>query len=222
MKAVIFDIDGTLYRMNRFPMRLILADPWHILMLSRERKCRKMLQGKFFPSEDAYYEELFSLMSGGSQKKALRCRRWFWDRYMPLQVRIIGKYMEPRKSVADVVKALKAEGCKVAVLSDYGMARQKLDACGIDAGIFDNVWESPSLGGLKPCREVFLRACAELGAEPGEVLMVGDKTSTDGGAENAGLRFIHIVENEQVSGNDDPRAMTWDSFAGAVMGGNLL
>ncbi|MGM9736618.1 MAG: HAD family hydrolase [Candidatus Cryptobacteroides sp.] len=222
MKAVIFDIDGTLYRMSHFPIRLILADPLHISMLSHERKCRKMLQGRLFPSEEAYYDELFSLMSGGSPKKALKCRLWFWDRYMPLQVRIIGQSMEPRKGVAKVVKALKESGCKVAVLSDYGMAVQKLAACGIDATIFDKVWESPSLGGLKPCREVFLRACAELGAAPGEVIMVGDKVSTDGGAQDAGLRFIHIIENEQSNRKRDPCAMTWGNFAVAAVSGKLF
>ena len=43
LKAIVFDLDGTLYESRHFPLRLILADPLHIGMLGAERKCRKKL-----------------------------------------------------------------------------------------------------------------------------------------------------------------------------------
>ena len=49
IKAIIFDLDGTLYESRHFPLRLILADPLHICTLAAERKCRKQATVKNMP-----------------------------------------------------------------------------------------------------------------------------------------------------------------------------
>ena len=197
LRAVIFDLDGTLYESRQFPLRLILSDPFHIGCLAAERKCRKQLRDRHFDNVREYYGALFALMGKGSQKRTLRARDWFLKRYMPNQVRIIRKRFGPREGVKEMLQSLRAKGYKLALLSDYGFAKEKLAACGLSVSDFDAVWESPELGGLKPRREVFLKACAALGVQPGEALMVGDKASTDGGALAAGLRFIRIVNSEK-------------------------
>lgn len=198
-KAVIFDLDGTLYESRRFPLRLMLADPLHIGMLASERRCRKMLQGKFLGGSQEYYSQLFLLMGKGSPKAAQRCRKWFYERYMPAQVKIIREKMAPREGLKELLSGIRSAGCKVALLSDYSAVPEKLDAVGLSVDDFDKVWESPSLGGLKPCPEVFLNACTALGTAPGETLMVGDKAATDGGAASAGLATV-IISKDAVSG----------------------
>lgn len=196
LKAIVFDLDGTLYESRHFPLRLILADPLHIGMLGAERKCRKRLCDRHFDKASDYYDALFSLMGRGSKERAERCRKWFYGTYMPLQVKIIHEKFGPRPQLKEFIAILSKRGYKLAVLSDYCFAAEKLAAIGLSEADFDAVWESPALGGLKPREEVFLNACKALGTTPIETLMIGDKTSKDGGALRAGLQFIHLVNSE--------------------------
>lgn len=196
LKAIIFDLDGTLYESRHFPLRLIMADPLHIGMLGAERKCRKRLSGRHFGKASDYYDALFTAMGKGSPERAERCREWFYGRYMPEQVRIIRDKFGPRPQLKEFIGRLRGQGYKVAVLSDYCFTTEKLDAIGLSPADFDAVRESPAMGGLKPRAEVFLNACKALGTAPSETLMIGDKTSKDGGALKAGLQFIHLVNSE--------------------------
>mgnify|MGYP002516069293 FL=1 len=195
LKAIIFDLDGTLYESRHFPLRLILSDPLHIWMLAAERRCRKQLCDRHFDKASDYYDALFSMMGKGSAERTERCRRWFYGTYMPLQVKIIRDKFGPRPQLREFIAGLRKQGYRLAVLSDYCFAAEKLAAIGLSEADFDAVWESPALGGLKPREEVFLNACKALGAAPSETLMIGDKASKDGGALRAGLRFIHLVNS---------------------------
>ena len=116
---------------------------------------------------------------------------------MPEQVRIIRDKFGPRPQLKEFIGRLRGQGYKVAVLSDYCFTTEKLEAIGLSPADFDAVWESPALGGLKPREEVFLNACKALGTAQSETLMIGDKTSKDGGALMAGLQFIHLVNSDR-------------------------
>ncbi len=196
LKAIIFDLDGTLYESRHFPLRLILAVPLHIGMLAAERKCRKRLCNRHFDRASDYYDALFTAMGKGSPTKAERCRKWFYGRYMPEQVKIIREKFGPRPHLKEFIANLRRQGYRIAVLSDYCFAAEKLAAIGLSTSDFDAVWESPAMGGLKPREEVFRNACKTLGTAPAETLMIGDKASKDGGALRAGLQFIHLVNSE--------------------------
>lgn len=196
LRGVIFDLDGTLYESRHFPLRLILADPLHIGILAAERKCRKRLCDRHFDRASDYYDALFTAMGKGSPTKAERCRKWFYGTYMPLQVKIIREKFGPRPHLKEFIANLRRQGYRIAVLSDYCFAAEKLAAIGLSTSNFDAVWESPEMGGLKPREEVFLNACKALGTAPAETLMIGDKASKDGGALRAGLQFIHLVNSE--------------------------
>lgn len=208
LKAIVFDLDGTLYESRHFPLRLILADPLHIGMLGAERKCRKKLCDRHFDKASDYYDALFSLMGRGSKERAERCRKWFYGTYMPLQVKIIHEKFGPRPHLKEFIAILRKRGYKLAVLSDYCSAAEKLAAIGLSEADFDAVWESPALGGLKPREEVFLNACKALGTAPVETLMIGDKTSKDGGALLAGLQFIHLVNSESKKASKSSQVKT--------------
>lgn len=208
LKAIVFDLDGTLYESRHFPLRLILSNPLHIGYLEAERRRRKALKTRQFSNAEEYYDELFLLMAGGSEAKAGKCRKWFNDIYMPSQIRIIGSAFGPRPHLKELLTHLKKD-YKIGVLSDYGFAKEKLKACGLDADSFDLIRESPEMGGLKPNRIVFERFCSQLGVAPGEALMIGDKVSSDGGSLDAGMQFIHIINSEK---NRQFSDMTWNEL----------
>lgn len=216
LKAIVFDLDGTLYESRHFPLRLILADPLHIGMLAEERKCRKRLSDRHFDKVSDYYDALFTAMGKGSPERAERCRRWFYGRYMPEQVRIIRDKFGPRPQLKEFIGRLRGQGYKVAVLSDYCFTTEKLEAIGLSPADFDAVWESPALGGLKPREEVFLNACKALEAAPVETLMIGDKASKDGGALLAGLQFIHLVNSESKKASKSSQIKTSETKTESV------
>lgn len=219
LKAIVFDLDGTLYESRHFPLRLILADPLHIGMLAAERKCRKRLCDRHFDRASDYYDALFTAMGKGSPTKAERCRKWFYGTYMPLQVKIIREKFGPRPHLKEFIANLRRQGYRIAVLSDYCFEAEKLAAIGLSPADFDAVWESPEMGGLKPRAEVFRNACKTLGTAPSETLMIGDKASKDGGALRAGLQFIHLVNSgtrraasrgtQETGQAPPPPEMTW-------------
>ena len=47
---------------------------------------------------------------------------------------------------------------------------------------------------MKPQPEIFLRACRELGVEPGDTMFVGDRLATDvQGAANVGMTTVQAL-----------------------------
>ena len=60
IKAVIFDLDGTLYDKSRLPFRLIIRQILRgkLFMLKRERTVRKELKGIYF-GDEAKFEDAF-------------------------------------------------------------------------------------------------------------------------------------------------------------------
>ena len=183
MKAVIFDLDGTLYARTGLVPRLIFKELMRgrLGMLGRERKLRNALRGKAFPTEDAFYEAFFG---GGIS------RDWYFGVYMPDTVSLLRKHYTLRPWVKDLVAHLRSRGVKVAVLSDYGFVNEKLEAIGFDPSWADLVVDAPSAGGLKPCKAPFLYIADALGVQPSDCVVVGDRPDTDGaGSILSGMDF---------------------------------
>lgn len=214
LKAVIFDLDGTLYESRQFPLRLILAHPSYMFILKSERICRKKLNGVPFKSAEEYYCALFSLMHKDCGISIEKAEDWFWNIYMPDMERIIRTKFHCQDRAAELIAKLKNNGIKVAVLSDYPRIAEKLRACGLSADSFDAVHDSQTLGGMKPCKETFLNMCNILGVEPSETMMVGDKVATDGGAIDAGLQFIHLIKDAKRRGTSGVKCteMLWSEL----------
>ena len=189
-RAVIFDLDGTLYDKSGLARRLIFAEllRGRLRMLKREREVRKELRGKPFKSEEAFYAAFFARFD-----KPEFARRWYFEEYMPDMVAILRKHYHTAPWVQTVIPELRANGRKVVVFSDYGFVEEKLRAIGFRLDWADHIFDAPSLGGLKPCRESFETLCREIGCPPSDCMMVGDRADTDGaGARAVGMPFVHI------------------------------
>ena len=211
--VVFFDLDGTLYENRDLKWRMPLSAFGgqgalrNLRLMAAERGCRRTIARG--PQGLAGYDTLFSLMSAKTGVPAEQVREWFNGWYMPLMVRQIARHCKPREGVVARIETLRREGVRVAILSDYGFIREKLDALGIDPGLFEALLDAPSLGGFKPSPDVFRAACQCLDCAPQDAIMVGDRPDTDGGSEAVGVRFRNIKdimskEKPSISGTDLP------------------
>ena len=191
-KAVIFDLDGTLYDKSGLARRLVMSQflKGGLWMLKREREVRKELRGRHYESEDAFYEAFFSRFP-----RPESARRWYFETYMPDMVRILRSHYRVASWVETIVEELRPHASKLVVFSDYGFVREKLQAIGFKLDWADALFDAPALGGLKPCKESFEKICQEIDVQPSECLMVGDREDTDGdGARSVGMAF-ELVKN---------------------------
>ncbi|HEX6348886.1 MAG TPA: HAD family hydrolase [Candidatus Dormibacteraeota bacterium] len=96
----------------------------------------------------------------------------------------------PFPDTADVLAALDAAGVRVGIVSNTAMPlRAALDAHGLSAHV-EACIESYTLGIEKPDPRIFAAACAALGCEPAETLMVGDSHLADGAGVLGGLTVL--------------------------------
>lgn len=101
---------------------------------------------------------------------------------------------EPYPDAADVLGALRDRGIGIGVVSNIGWdLRPVFREHGLDRYV-DVYVLSFEHGVQKPDPRLFRAACAELGADPREVLMVGDDRRADGGAAALGCG-VHFVDH---------------------------
>lgn len=194
-KVVIFDLDGTLYDKSALARRLIISSLAHgdLRLLGRERQVRKKLRGNPFDSEEQFYEAFFAEFSHPD-----KARQWYFQRYMPLMIRILQKKYTLYPWVRDVFKSLKEKEIRTVIFSDYGCVREKLEAIDFDPQWADFLFDAPALGGLKPCRDSFAKICALLEVRPEECWMIGDRRDTDGlGAAAVGMPFSLYIRGSR-------------------------
>lgn len=85
------------------------------------------------------------------------------------------------------------------IVSDHP-SQDKLRALGLDQG-WACVVDASALGALKPDPRCLQEAAARMGCAPSEVLHVGDREDTDGGsASRAGARFLRFPSQEPLPG----------------------
>ena len=197
LKAVIFDFDGTLYSKTAIPVFLVLGNLFSLSAIRAERKALRALAGRYFENPKDYFDELFKTMSSFGGRSAEHYEKWYWKKYMPLMVQVIAKRTHPRPHIKTFIDAFHSKGLKVAILSDYPMVKAKLQSLNLDPSLFDAIYESPSMGGLKPCGQTFLSVCQSLGVKPVEAVMIGDKLATDGGSAKVGMNFRHVTSDEE-------------------------
>lgn len=109
---------------------------------------------------------------------------------------IAGDSWVPYPDTAPVLRELRERGIPFGVVSDIAWdVSVHFTAAGI-ADLPDAFVLSYQIGREKPDPQMFLKACADLGADPRRTLMVGDNPVRDGGATAVGIRaFILPAEH---------------------------
>jgi HAD superfamily hydrolase (TIGR01549 family) len=179
-KVIVFDLDGTLYCKNGMVRRMLLGAILELKLMIIERTTRKKLRGVWKGDRDAFYDMYFQQMASGHLFTAEYARWWYYNRYMPMMVRVIQKYYHLAPWVMPFINQCKQLGIRLVVLSDYGHTSEKLEALGLDISVFDWVVSAPELGGLKPANQLLDRVAARMGVLPHQCFVIGDRDDTDG------------------------------------------
>ncbi|MEM9380491.1 MAG: HAD-IA family hydrolase [Planctomycetota bacterium] len=224
-RAVLFDLDGTLYEqapLHRTMLRELALSPLRgplraartLRRLQTFRRVREELRdlGDTAPSlDDAQYEVPAERL--GDDAGALRETVLEWMHERPL--RHLARAAWPGERAT--LEALRDLGLSLGVFSDYPPAK-KLAALGID-DLFDVAIAAtdPEVNAFKPHPRGFLVGAERLGVPPAEVLYVGDRAEVDAlGAAGAGLECVLVGGKGAPA--DVATVPTFHALAGYVAG----
>jgi FMN phosphatase YigB (HAD superfamily) len=193
IQTIIFDLDGTLYYKRGLARRMLLRLWWCLPLLISERIARKKIVTCAYDSPERFYEAFFQTMARGHWWNAQIARKWYHTIYMPTMVRIIAKHQQPNASVINTLIHAKQKGLVTILFSDYGCAKEKLQAIGLAPALFSFIIDAPTLGGLKPNKTVIYRLLERTGTDPKKTLFIGDRIDKDGGSAQAvGATFWNV------------------------------
>jgi HAD superfamily hydrolase (TIGR01509 family) len=195
LRGIIFDLDGTLYRLPMARVLLTIRLWRSIQMLRQYGVARAALRGRSFPDAgslgEAFARELGHLARVSPEQAA----RWFNEVFFEEFIALLRRWARPRRGLLGLLAELHAAGVKLAVVSDLGRVDDRLSALGIPLETFDVRMCSEECGELKPSPRAFLTAAQQLGLDPSTVLVVGDRDDLDGRAARAAKMDVIIIDN---------------------------
>jgi len=186
-KAILFDLDGTLWDRTSAVRALASAQHQHLTAvvghIPRENYVERIVALDDLGRLDkrVLYETVgveFNL--SGADVACLH--RDFWSRFPA--------HTQPFSEVIQTLKALRRAGIRLGIVTNGSIAVQeaKIEQLGLSA-LVDAVLISEREGVRKPNPEIFHRAIARLGVDASEAWFVGDNPDDDvAGAIAAGLR----------------------------------
>ncbi|AYE36378.1 HAD family hydrolase [Borrelia turcica IST7] len=184
IKAVVFDLDGTLYpeiSMNLIMFPEFLRNIRFFLAFKRVRKEIRVLQkGRSDPSSRdklmSMQIEMLSVYLGYSKS---RCEFLLNKIYYGEAFGNKFRRFKPYFGVHDLIYSLKSKGIKLGVMSDFPIATRVSNLLGIKDSFWDILYSSEDTGYLKPNKMAFLRIMDELGIQSNHVLYVGNSYEYD-------------------------------------------
>jgi putative hydrolase of the HAD superfamily len=189
IKAVLFDLDGTLYNRDRLADALFheqyTAFASELRDIERERFLREVheMDDHGYGVKETGYRALVQAW-GLDAVLADRLCAHFWDSY--------DGHCTLSNDVERTLEELRRRRLKLGVVTNGTSMRQrrKIEALGLEDA-FDAILVSEEEGIRKPEAELFRRALARCGVAAHEALFVGDHPMADvEGAHNAGLRAV--------------------------------
>lgn len=185
-KAVVFDVDGTLYYQP--PLRRKMAVKlcsyylfhfWKVKDLLIVKEFRKVREhwvtnsgnGNTLVEEEQYQQVADKLKTNADRVKRV-IYNWIYDFPLPY----LKQYKDEK--LAGIIESLKVQGIITAVYSDYPV-EEKLKAMGIHVEYHFSAANEEILC-LKPDPKGLKEILKKLELSPDEVLMIGDRYSKDG------------------------------------------
>lgn len=214
VRGVIFDLDGTLYDMSWYMKPLFFLRLFRTGMrLTRFFRIRKTFAGRDLGSCDALIDALCAEVSGQEGSDRAKVRTWILVDFYAAFVAIMPFFRFSRPGIVTMLQSLREKGFRLGVLSDYDCVKERLERLSLPPSLFDTIASSEAAGALKPNVRPFLAIAAKWGFEPGSVLVIGDRTDTDGSAAAAaGMQFL-LLENGRRS-----NGCTWAELKNLLLG----
>jgi phosphoglycolate phosphatase/putative hydrolase of the HAD superfamily len=201
VRAVLFDVDGTLYSQGR--LRTVMAAELARAALKEPRRIGRVI--RIIKSFRQSREELRALGDRAGSLEQLQyaavadrlnvdvgevreaIEEWMFVRPLPYL------HSARRSGLDALLTGLEERGIRVGALSDYP-ARAKLDALDVARHFSLSLCTTDrSINAFKPHPRGYLAACELWGLAPQEVLYVGDRPEVDAvGAAAAGTRCVII------------------------------
>lgn len=217
--AVLFDLDGTLYRLEPMRRRMLLEllrwgarhplrFPRLMGRLKAFRSAREELRAFSEDGrrlEDVQYEVPAGQLGVAPEELRRDVVEWMFERPLPL----LGGAAWP--GLREVLLELRGAGKRLGVFSDYS-PDAKLEALGV-RDLFDVTLAAtdPEVNRFKPHPAGFLEGARRLGADAGDVVYVGDRSDVDAaGAAAAGMGCVILGGGL----GEDPRTARIDSLQG--------
>ena len=188
VKAVAFDIDGTLYpnwRMHLFSIPFLMSHYSLIMAFSQVRKDIRNVEkiNDFKGQQAGMMAEKLKLSPEEAGRIIDTIIYGKWEK--------VFRRVKPFRGLDRALKDLKSRGLKLGVLSDFPVGN-KLTYFRVD-GHWDVAMSSEDTGYLKPHNAPFLALAEKLGCAPEEVLYVGNSYQYDiKGASAAGMKTVYI------------------------------
>jgi FMN phosphatase YigB (HAD superfamily) len=192
LKAIVFDVDGTLYAqaglrraMLAQLLRAHLARPWAGLstfrILQAYRRAQELLREAPVEGDLAVAQLQLACRKAGAPEAVVRSlvARWMEEAPLPL----LPRFMDP--ALPALLQVARQRGVRLGVFSDYPAA-QKLGALGL-SDFFEVVLtaQDPAVNRFKPDPSGLREALRRLKAEGAEALYVGDRAKVDAAAAEA-------------------------------------
>lgn len=188
IKAVAFDIDGTMYPDINLYVKIAPYFFKNLNFFIQYNKVRKILH-RTAPLPD-FFEYQGRLLGEYMQLPTLEARRLIDEKVYHGLCRYF-EIVKPYPHVLETFQKFKEAGLKTGILSDFP-PHQKGDIFGC-APYCDVIMGSEECGALKPSAYTFGILAQRLGLEPGEILYVGNSISSDiRGAKAAGMKTAYI------------------------------
>lgn len=176
VKAILFDVGGTLYVSNEFDKQFSL-------------QIEKLLAERLkIPLEEAQYllkikkEELLKKENYPSKVSAMAAfginRSEVHEAFCKVNP---GCYLNPSRAVNDMLKNLHGKGYKLAILSNFRkiLVEQIMDCLDIDLDVFDFLITEDDGLPIKPAKDPFIESLKRFVLEAKNVAYVGDDLSKD-------------------------------------------
>lgn len=193
IKAVAFDIDGTLYRTWKLNIRIL----FHFLRYNQFFLKYGIVRAKIrkIPLKDDFKTTQTQMMA-----ERLHCSpaeaELLLTRIVYAGLSSYFYKIKPYKGAVELIKDLKNAGFKIALLSDFP-PEQKGDIWGVKE-LCDVVLGTEETGALKPSAEPFKKMAELLNLPAEEILYVGNSHKYDVvGSKNAGMKAAWLVQPEK-------------------------
>ncbi|RKX88176.1 MAG: HAD family hydrolase [Spirochaetes bacterium] len=190
IKAVGFDIDGTLY--PNYEMFLMSSPSFlsHPRLVLHFGKIRKEIRKTEFSGD---FRETQSRLLAYSMKISKEKAADLIERHLYQKWVYSFKGVRPFKTVRPALLSLQRDGIRLGALSDFPVEK-KLDFLGL-SDLMEIAFSSEETGYLKPHKAPFINLISRFGLNPDEILYVGNSYKYDIlGAKKVGLRTAHLIK----------------------------